>query len=66
MATYRPRIGEVENRRMTFGRLGAMVCVRVAEDGLPPGRSVGSFISRTASFRLDLGMGRATPVQRCS
>jgi len=65
MAHQLPRIAQIENRLVAFGKAGAATCVLVEESGLPPGRDEGSFVVRRAAFRLDLAAKRAVPVPTC-
>lgn len=65
MAVVQPRLGTIENREITFGRIAGALCASVEESGLPPGRDEGSFIARHAAFRVDLAKLRATPIARC-
>ncbi|WP_448664988.1 hypothetical protein ACG3SL_10015 [Sphingomonas sp. CJ20] len=65
LALRRPAIGQVENRRIAFGRVRGTMCVLVEESGLPPGRSEGSYVTRRMAFRLNLAARRAALVRAC-
>ena len=57
------RLGTIGNRIIAFGDSGQ--CVLAEESGLPPGWREGSYVARSAMFRLDVATGRAVPVKDC-
>lgn len=65
MAATPPRLGSVENRLISVSPApGGGLCLRVEESGLPPGRNLGSFISKTGTFRVAPN-GAAMRVKAC-
>jgi len=60
-----PLLEAVDRQEIDFGTLRGILCVRVEQAGTAKGRKMGSFVSRTGRFRLDLVRGRAIPVKKC-
>ena len=65
MAAISPRLGSIENRSIDVRlRKDGGLCLSVEESGLPPGRSVGSFVAKTGIFRVDSD-GQISSVRSC-
>lgn len=59
-----PALQTIVNRTIVFGD-ETRPCVLVQESGLPPGKSEGSFIARTAAYRIDFATGGTRRIAGC-
>lgn len=59
-----PALQTIVNRIIVFGD-ETQPCVLVEESGLPPGKTEGSFIARTAAYRIDFATDHTRRIARC-